>query len=132
MKIIPLFEDSFYHDGRGPELQKVIWLNEGKDLKGFEYFNPDDKYTDENLRHLILEKVEAFSMAGEEVHGDIVISGKSKAAIFKIEDSLWLKQFNPTHLADCAHYQIVFYDEIYDVICRDIKLGKGKITNDKS
>ncbi len=126
MTIIPILENEFYHDGRGPELHRVVWTHNGKMLKGFEYFNPDEK----NIRHLILDDVEAFSMAGEEVHGNILATGKSKAAIFKIENSEWGKQFNPRHLNDCNHYQIMFYDEIYDVICKEIKIGNGRIIDD--
>jgi hypothetical protein len=127
MKIIPLFENDFYHDGRGPELQRVILDDRGVFIRGFEYFNPTDKYIEENIKHIIIDQIEAFSVAGEEVHGNILYVKETKAAIFKIEESVWLKQFNPYHLADCNHYQIMFYDEIYDIICRNISLGKGRM-----
>jgi len=132
MRIIPLFENEFYHDGRGPSLINVLWIQKGVILKGFEFYNPDDEHSEENIKHLILEKIEVYSMAGEDVHSNILTSGESKAAIFKIEDSEWLKQFKHIHLIGCSHYQIIFYDEIYDVICKDIKIGKGKITISKA
>ena len=66
-------------------------------------------------------------MTGEEVHGNILASGESKAAIFEVIDSEWLKSYNPRHLRKCKHYQIMFYDEIYDIICEDIIAGKGKL-----
>ncbi len=127
MKILPQFENEFYRDGRGPELNKVVWIREGVILKGFEFFNPDDEYSEKNIKHILLNKVEAFSMAGEEVHGNIFATGKSTAAIFKIEGSDWLKQFNQSHLDNCSHYQIMFYDEIYDIICKSIRIGRGRI-----
>ena len=129
MKTATLLENEFHHDGRGPELQRVVWAYEGKLLRGFEYYNPEDIYKGKNIKHLELIGVEAYSMAGEEVHGDILATGDSKASIFRIENSSWLKQFNPAHLEECSHYQIMFYDEIYDVICKEIKAGKGRLSN---
>ena len=58
-KTTPVLEKDFYHEGRGPELQKVYWANGGSTLVGFSYYNPDDVYDNENLKHLRLEKVEA-------------------------------------------------------------------------
>ena len=126
-KITPVLENGFYHEGRGPELQKVYWANGGSTLVGFSYYNPDDVYDNENLKHLRLEKVEAFMMAGEEVHPEILYSGKSKAAIVKVNDSKWLRQFKSPHVSDCSHFQVSFYDEIFDIICKEIVAGKGVI-----
>lgn len=123
----PVLEDSFYHDGRGPELQDVVWSKNGVCLVGFEYFNPDDVYEDRNLKHIRLVGVEAFSMASDEVHGNILATGENKAAIYEVQDSAWLASFNQTHLGGCKHYQVIFYDEIYDLICKGIEVGRGKI-----
>ena len=125
--IQPILLNEFYHDGRGPELVRVHWKQDGKILAGFEYYNPDDTYEPEQLKHLILDRVEAFAMSSEEVHGNIMAQPDSKAAIFKVIDSSWKKSFQQRHLEECAHYQIMFYDEIYDVICRNISAGKGKL-----
>ena len=131
-KHTPILENEFYHDGRGPELQRVVWSHRGASLRGFEYFNPDDVYSPENLRHLELHKVEAYSMAGEEVYRGILANGKSKAAIYCIADSPWKKSFQQRHLGDCEHYQIMFYDEIFDVICREIISGSGPLNETKA
>ena len=127
MKVTAMLETEFHHDGRGPELQRVVWANEGIILKGFEYYNPEDVYEEDNIKYLELVGVEAYAMAGEEVHGAILATRESKAAIFKVDNSLWLKQFNQTHLEECEHYQLMFYDEVYDVICKDINAGKGRL-----
>lgn len=127
MRIVPVLQNEFYHDGRGPELQKVLWKHRGAILSGFEYYNPDDKYTPENLKHVRLKKVEAYSMSCDEVHGNIVANGETQAAIHEIQDSDWLKSFSPFHLAKCKHFQIMFYDEIYDVICESIIFGHGEL-----
>ena len=96
-------------------------------LRGFEYFNPDDVCEEDSLKHIKLIGVEAFSMSSEEVHGKILATGKCKAAILEVEASKWLASFDPRHLAGCKHYQIMFYDEIYDVVCKKIEAGKGKL-----
>ncbi len=127
MNINPILENDFYHDGRGPELQKVRWKLNGAVLVGFEYFNPDDEYMPENLKHLALEKVEAYCMASDEVHGNILATSDCKAAIFEVKNSEWLASFNQSHLSECKHYQIMFYDEIYDIICKNIKVGTGQL-----
>lgn len=127
VNIKPVFEDNFYHDGRGPELQKVHWKHNGAVLIGFEYFNPNDVYVPENLKHVILHNVEAFCMSSDEVHGNIVANGNTNAAIHEIIDSNWMATFNQRHLSNCKHYQIMFYDEIYDVVCEGLLFGSGKI-----
>ncbi len=127
MSINPVLENEFYHDGRGPALQNARWRGGGVMLAGFEYFNPGDAYNRENLKHLLLEGVQAYSMATEEVHGNILATAESKAAIFEIINSEWLASFNQAHLSECKHYQIMFYDEIYDVVCKNIKSGTGKL-----
>ena len=66
-------------------------------------------------------------MASEEVHGSILANGESRAAIFEVMDSQWLASLNQAHLAECKHYQVMFYDEIFDLICRGIKSGLGPI-----
>ena len=123
VKTSPMLEGLFYHDGRGPELQKIYWR--GAYPIAFDYYNPDDTYDSDHLKHLLLVKPEAFSFAGEEVHGNILATGKSNASIFKVINSIWLKSFNQRHLANCSHYQVMFYDEIFDIVCQDIEAHVG-------
>lgn len=132
MKPRPILEQTFYHDGRGPELQRVVWSHSGRILVGFEYFNPDDVYEPEYLKHLKLVNVEAYSMAGEEVHGNTCAVPESKAAIWLVENSPWFPQFQQRHLVGCNHYQIMFYDEIYDVACKEIIPGKGQLQTNEA
>ncbi len=129
----PMFDEVFYHDGRGPELQRVIWSGgHFSDLFGFEYFNPDDKYEASNLKHLRLKRVEAYAMAGEEVHGNILANSSSRAAIYRVEESDWMKSLNPYHLENCHHFQLIFYDEIFDVICEEIIPGSGPLADESA
>ena len=130
MNTTTLLEEEFHHDGKGPVLERVIWSHGGVILKGFEYLNPEDADNEDNIKHLKLIGVEAFSMTTEEVHGNVLMTEDSVAAIFKIDDSDWLKQFKPEHLGSCSHYQFIFHSEIYDVICHEIKVGEGRLLSD--
>ncbi|MDB9751648.1 hypothetical protein OAB56_01395 [Gammaproteobacteria bacterium] len=127
MKTTTLLEEEFHHDGKGPGLERVIWSHGGVILKGFEYLNPEDEDNEDNIKHLKLLEVEAFSMTTEEVHGNVLMIEDSVAAIFKIDNSDWMKQFKPEYLDSCNHYQLIFHSEIYDVICHEIKFGKGRL-----
>ncbi len=131
MKTTTVLEKEFYHDGKGPGLERAIWSHGGIILKGFEYYNPGVANLEKNIKNIELIGVEAISMSVEDVHGNNLVSEDSTAAIFKIDDSPWLKQYNPVHMDGCSHYQFVFYSEIYDVICRDVKAGEGRLLNDE-
>lgn len=122
-----ILEKYFYHDGRGPELQKIVWSNNGAILEGFEYYNPDDTYNDNDLKHLKVVGFQVVTIASEEVHANIQFECGSNAAIIEIKKSEWFSSYNPRHLLDCKHFQIMFYDEIIDLICEKIIVGKGKI-----
>ena len=127
MKTKPILEKYFYHDGRGPKLQHVRWHRNGVIPRGFEYYNPDDQYDEANLKNIALVGVQVYSMATDEVHGNILASSNSPAAIHKVLSSRWLSSFQQRHLISCKHYQVMFYDEIYDIICENIVPSTGKL-----
>ena len=130
MEITALLESKFHHDGRGPELRRVVWAYDGKILQGFEYHNPEDVYAEGSIKHLELDGVESYSMAVVEVRCQTMATGESKAAIYKIEGSPWMKQYDPECIKGCSHNQVIFYDEVYDVICKAVKAGYGLLIND--
>ncbi len=127
MNLKPILEEHFYYDGRGPELQVVVWGRSGIVLAGFEYFNPHDTYVESNIKNIRLIDVEALAVSSDEVHGSIVANAESSAAIHEIEESEWKMTFQQNHLTECKHFQIMFYDEIYDVICKAIVPGFGRL-----
>jgi hypothetical protein len=49
MKLEPIHANNFYHDGRGPTLQNVIWGCNGIILRGFEFYLPDALHTEEYI-----------------------------------------------------------------------------------
>jgi hypothetical protein len=47
------------------------------------------------------------------------------AGILDLGKSSWMNSFSPQHLGKCARYQIMFYDELLDVICENIEVREG-------
>jgi len=124
MKITPILRESFYHDGRGAELQKVHYAGQGVVLKAIDYFNSDDEHQPESLRHLLFLRTQVFMFTPEEVYNygsGTNWSEYENAAIVCLGKSKWLKSFSPQHLENCLHYQVMFYDKFLDVICEGIE-----------
>lgn len=125
----PVGVEDFHHDGRGPELRQAHWGARGRDLLAIDYFNPEVKYTPENLRHVRFVNGQVVLVTPEEVVapgtlGDLLVR-YSPAAAFDCGRDAWLMSFSPRHLARCSHYQLMFYDELYDVICERLEFLAG-------
>jgi len=128
MSIKPILRDFFYHNGRGPELQKVHYRGRGSVLKAVDYFSPDDEYVAENLKHLLFLRPQVFMFTPEEVYDygrGVKFSEHNNAAIVSLGRSEWLRSFSPRHLDNCQHYQVMFYDEFLDVLCEGIEAKSG-------
>ncbi len=126
----PIFIDQFYHDGRGPELQKLHYEFDGRVIVAADYYLADQSYTPENLRHIRFIKPQVFMLTPEEVENyDSRFNpweGEKRFALVDFGKSSWLQQFNPHHLTNCRHYRCMFYDEFLDVICEGIEIGLGE------
>lgn len=133
MRVEPFLKEFFYHDGRGPELQKVHFSYRGQILAAIDYFNPDDEYSAENLKHLVFLRPQVFMFTPEEVYNYSLTSvdwGKvDKASMVVIHESAWFRSFDPRHLGQCRHYQIMFYDEFLDVVCEGVEVKLGGYSN---
>lgn len=128
MNINQILRESFYHEGRGPELQKVYYVGNGTILKAIDYFNPDDEFIPDRMKHLLFEKPQIFMFTPEEVYNDssdIQWHKYNNAAILCLGKSNWLESFSPRHLNRCLHYQVMFYDHYLDVICESIEAKLG-------
>lgn len=121
--------EKFYHDGRGPELQKAYYNDSGTKLIAIDFFNPDDEYFEENLKHVLFINPQAFMITPEEEHGYTTsscdYSQTNKGAIINLEKSSWYKNFSNIHSVQCNHYQLMFYDEYVDIICEGIEIKLG-------
>jgi hypothetical protein len=122
----PFLVEKFYCDGRGPELTKIHWAYSGRILRAIDFINPDEVAP----KHLFFEKVQVYMHTPEEVIdyrnlSDCWITYRP-AGILCFGQSTWLRSYAPRHLAKCSHYQIMFYDELIDVICENIEVRDGK------
>ena len=49
----------------------------------------------------------------------------SLSNVWRITGSAWLASFAPRHLGNHEHYVLTFYDELTEVICRELLFGPG-------
>ena|ERR1051325_1789518 len=115
--------DKFYSDSRGPELDRVYWSSDGRDIKAVDYRNPDDCV----LRHVKFVKAQVVMITPEEVidASKLDPAWEKGVGIVNLGKSAWLNSFAPAHLARCDHYQLLFYDESLDIICEGLEFGEG-------
>jgi len=125
MELQPLYAESCWHDGRGPELAHIYHSDTGRGLQAIDYRNPDG-----TPYCVIFKYVQVYMFTPEEVYGgdsyttDRAVTGN--AAIISFGRSDWLLSFAQYHLAKCKHFRIMFYDEYLDIICEDITVQPGK------
>jgi hypothetical protein len=121
----PVLGERFYHDGRGPTLVRVHYSDTGSTITAADYQNPDES----EMRHLVFQASQVFMFTPEEVENyetnEINWADTTKAAIVNMGRSPWLRSFAQTHLSQCQHYRVMFYDEYLDVICEGIEAKGG-------
>ena len=125
----PIGVDRFYSNGRGPELQRIVWGERGLGLRAIEYFNNDDVYDDAHLKHVRIIRPQVIMTTPEEV---IDFCGRATAfgiyrpaAAIDYGHSDWFQSFNRYHLSKCRHFQLLFCDELFDVICESLEFREG-------
>jgi len=126
----PVCSSDFYHDGRGPELIHAHWTANGTVLAAIDYYNPDSGRGPTDLRHVRFNRPQVVMITPEEVidyqrFGLDDALAKSRAALWDLGRSEWLQSFAQRHLHQCRHFQLVFYDELIDVICEGIECVPG-------
>ena len=45
--------------------------------------------------------------------------------VYRVENSPWLERFGNQHLADAEHFVLEFYDDVAEVLCRELIFGQG-------
>ena len=123
----PVGVDEFQHDGRGPELIRVHWDQSGSVLRAVDYRNPSDGQS----RHVVFLRPQVVAIVPEEVinYDDDALGASlaafAPAAAFDVGRSSWLESFAPRHLARCRHFQLMFYDQLFNVICEGLVFHTG-------
>jgi len=120
---------AFVHDGRGPELRRVHWGEMGTVPLAIDYFNPGDTYDEAHLKHVRFLAPQVVMITPEEVIGpeaigDLVLRHPG-AAMFDRGRSPWLASCSQKHLGKCRHFQLLFYDELIDVIAEGVEVRQG-------
>ena len=64
----------------------------------------------------------------EEVIGSTMHLHPDGPAALDLGRSDWLRSFNPQHLDACRHFQLLFYDELLDIICERLEFADGVFT----
>lgn len=123
----PIHVESFYHDGRGPELVKMHWGRRNVGLLAIDYFPPDVVHDDASICHVRFKGLQVCMTTPEEVVKALPmgLAAHRPAAMFNLGKDAWYNEFSPRHLSECSHFQLMFYDDLVDVICEDLYCAQG-------
>lgn len=136
MRAIPIQTPHFDFDGRGPTLRR--WIHDG-DLylpDSTEGFAPPSGTTcgavydgpDGARRFVLFLNMQVFQLVPHEVHSywhrRFAPSPRGDGA-YEIEGSPWLASFAQRHLHGQKHFVLEWYDELVEIICRELLFGQG-------
>ena len=125
----PMHVDAFFHDGRGPEFRELHWDRTGTVLRAVDYFNPPGMREPGGLHHVRFVGLQVAMITPEEVIGAETLGdllGRHRpAAMFDRGKSEWFKAFSQKHLGRCHHYQLLFYDQLLEVIAEGVEVYRG-------
>ena len=134
----------FAHDGRGPSL--IHWLHDRDlafpdsnvgyapwkgDIVGAQYTLPLRSETaPESLAWIIFYGLQVIQIVPEEVHRawhhNSNPAREPITGIWRVHESAWLASFQQRYLSAHDHYVVEFYDEVVEVVCRELILGVGQ------
>ena len=55
----------------------------------------------------------------------------TRSGVWEVVGSDWLASFNPRHLENHKHFVLEFYDDLVEVIARDLIFGHGEFSIDR-
>lgn len=139
MRAIPIPTPHFSFNGRGPTLRRFILdedlllpgSNAGfAELSGKPCGAVYDTYAKgpQGTHFVIFHGLQVFQSVPHEVHSYWHCEGYSggpHVGVFQIEASEWLASFDRRHLAHHSHFVLEWYDDIVEVICRELIFGEG-------
>jgi hypothetical protein len=153
LRVVPVTTDHFAWDGRGPVLSRwlyhsdelfpgTFWDHAADGICGAEFGIPPDVPPTDGTSIVIVPR-EANSTAWVIFHGlqvsqfvpDEVHTGwqfgflaedAPRTGVWEVLESEWLKSFSPRHLQHHRHFVLVFYDDVVEVIARELIFGRGE------
>ena len=133
MRIVPVeMPSAFGPDSRGPELER--WLVDSDLLfpdsgEGFGPSRGDIAGAQIDGGWVVFGGLQVIQIVPEEVHSgwhvEMAHGRVTNWNICRVEDSPWLGAFDPRHLHSHHHFIVGFYDEVVEVLCRDLLFGDG-------
>ena len=125
-----IYEAEFYHTGRGPVLKRVHWAYAGERLRAIDYRNGDSA----DPHHVRFIRPQVVAITPEEVINYATVPSfppnVGRGALIDRGRSEWLQSFAQTHLAKCRHYSLLFYDQMFDVICEGVVCEPGEFKDE--
>ena len=159
MKPLPISTEHFAFDGRGPSLIRwlyysdllfagTVWPDTPNGIHGAEYgiqsMSAGDPLPSETVAMVdplscprawvIFHGLQVIQLVPEEVHSywhSAAYEPGTRSGVWEVVDSDWLAGFNPSHLADNKHFILEFYDDLVEVIARDLIFGRGQFSIDR-
>ena len=141
MKTNSVTTQHFDFDGRGCSL--IRWIHDAElhlseseegfaplagSIVGAQYLFETNEGAKESW--VIFHRLQVIQIVPEEVHSywHLNFAGENykSSGVWEIEDSEWLKAFSPRHLVNHQHFVIEFYDDLVELICRELIFGSGK------
>ena len=141
MRVISYRHELFGFDGRGPEISRFICDRDTLEKGSF----PDRRslpgkiigveyswFERPNLAWVIFGGLQVVQIVPEEVCSywflEKIALPEQGVGIYEVKDSLWMRSFNPRHLAEHRHFVLQFYDDIVEVIATDLLFGSGSFS----
>jgi hypothetical protein len=84
---------------------------------------------------VIFDGLQVIQVVPEEVHSYWFLSedeSHARTGVWEVLDSEWLASFSQLHLAGHKHFVIEFYDDLVEVIARDLIFGRGEFLIDRA
>lgn len=124
---------TFPFDGRGPVLHRWLWSDDlllPDSSAGFQTLPRRCVGAQSEYGWVVFHGVQVVQSVPEEVHSywHYELSEEpreERGAAWLVESSTWLASFDQRHLGKCRHYILEFYDDIVEVICEELIIGKG-------
>jgi hypothetical protein len=137
----PIATSYFHHDGRGPSL--VRWLRDSDlylpdtwedpaplvgNIVGAQYILPHPA-PQGACAWVVFHGLQVLQIVPEEVHSywhrTDLRRQSHQTGVWRIENSPWMRSFDPRHLIGHEHFVLEWYDELAEVICRELIFGSG-------
>jgi len=129
MKCKRIKAPNYWDASRGPDL--IRWLTD-EDLR-FPEISKSYAAPKGSIRGALCDDywvlfygLQVIQVVPDEVHSAWhyeYIEGDEEGCAWKIFDSKWITTFHQRHLEENSHYVVRFYDDVVEVICKDILFG---------